>query len=207
MDERLRTHHDCQSPARLPRQQDEGGPATWIVAHTAARADSEVPTRGSGRVTNAANTGEQEMSSTRVLRRPWGGRTHHPPRYRRGCTGTNEAICCHGRGRVEPFDRSADPCRFSSGRPDLYDLLRARGRRRCSPNRPRHHATRVRLGRDRRSSRLHRHERPRGGRCAAAARRHPAGGHRRLDSRGAQPHRKRVDRRHRSRDGPRGHQG
>jgi Trypsin-like peptidase domain len=49
----------------------KAAPATWIVAHTAARADSEVPTRGSGRVTNAANTGEQEMSSTRVLRRPW----------------------------------------------------------------------------------------------------------------------------------------
>lgn len=44
----LRTNHDCQGPARLPRQQDEGGTATGIVAHTAALADSEVPTRGSG---------------------------------------------------------------------------------------------------------------------------------------------------------------
>ena len=54
-----------------------------------------------------------------------GGRTGHPPRQRRGCTGIDEAIDLHGRGRVEPFDRSAGPCRFSSGRPDFHDGLRA----------------------------------------------------------------------------------
>ena len=43
-------------------------------------------------------------------------------------------------------------------------------------------------------------------RCAAAARRYPAAGHRRLDSRGAKPHRRRGDCRHRSRNGPRGNQ-
>ena len=26
-----------------------------------------------------------------------------------GCAGTDEAVCCHGDGRVEPFDRSAGP--------------------------------------------------------------------------------------------------
>jgi hypothetical protein len=47
---------------------------------------------------------------------------------------------------------------------------------------------------------------PRRKRCAAAARRYPAAGHRRLDSRGAKPHRRRGDCRHRSRNGPRGNQ-
>ena len=47
---------------------------------------------------------------------------------------------------------------------------------------------------------------PRRKRCAAAARRYPAAGHRRLDSRGAKPHRRRSDCRHRSRNGPRGNQ-
>ena len=45
--ERRRTHHDCEGLAGVPRQQNEGGTATWIDTHAAAPSDSKVPTRGS----------------------------------------------------------------------------------------------------------------------------------------------------------------
>ena len=44
--QRRRTHHDCEGLAGLPREQNEGGTATWIVTHAAAPSDSKVPTRG-----------------------------------------------------------------------------------------------------------------------------------------------------------------
>ena len=45
--ERRRTHHDCEGLAGVPRQQNEGGTATWIVTHAASPSGSKVPTRGS----------------------------------------------------------------------------------------------------------------------------------------------------------------
>ena len=44
---RRRTHHDCEGLARVPRKQNEGRAAAWVVTHAASPADSKVPTRGS----------------------------------------------------------------------------------------------------------------------------------------------------------------
>ena len=120
----------------------------------------------------------------------------------RGCTGTDEAIYRHGHGRVEPFDRSAGP-RFSSDRPDFRACGRLEGvvpaRR---PGRATASGSGVIVDPD-----GYIVTNPRRKRCAAAARRYPTAGHRRLDSRGAKPHRRRGDCRHRSRNGSRGNQG
>ena len=43
-----RTHHDREGLAGMPRKQDEGRAAAWVVTHAAPPADSKVPTRGSG---------------------------------------------------------------------------------------------------------------------------------------------------------------
>ena len=75
----------------------------------------------------------------------------------------------------------------------------ARGGCRGSRSRSDRNATRLRLGRNSRSRRLHPHQRPRRHRCSTVACRHPAARHPRLDSRRAKPHRRRGDRRHRSR--------
>jgi hypothetical protein len=120
------------------------------------------PTRSS---TRRLQRGSPKMSLTCVLRRP--GRPRHCCRQRRGYTGTNEALPGDRWGRVEPFDRTASESCLSCSHPDLHDVLLACRRRRCSRSGPSHHVTRLRLGRDRRCRRLHRHERARGERVVA----------------------------------------